>query len=160
MFWLRSVRVLSRVIVIFWSSIAVLTPNDNFWVALVLLSVSEVFSIIIKSYILKPLYRNCRSTCDILQTGFTSQVSTVGWHRLWFLYFSNYKHRYGAICAIKRLIIPGKCYVVGQDVLYFGFRKGTLGRHVVNSYHLVSVNEGGVYSHKFLPSLPVKLSFS
>jgi len=61
------------------------------------------------------------------------------------------------ICAIKRLIIPGKCHVVGQDVLYFGFHKGTLGRHVVNSYHLVSINEGGVYSHKFFPSLPVKL---
>lgn len=51
------------------------------------------------------------------------------------------------ISAIKRLIIPGKCDVVLQDVLYFGFRKGTLGRHVVNSYHLVSINERGVYSH-------------
>ena len=48
------------------------------------------------------------------------------------------------ICAIKRLIILGKCYIVGQDVVYFGFRKGTLGRHVVNSYHLVTINEGGV----------------
>ena len=37
------------------------------------------------------------------------------------------------ICAIKRLIIPGKCYVVG-------FHKGTLGRHVVNSYNLVSIS--------------------
>lgn len=64
------------------------------------------------------------------------------------------------ICSIKRLIIPGKCYVVGQDVLYFGFRKGTLGRRVVNSYHLLSINEGGVYSHKFIPSLPLKLSCS
>lgn len=64
------------------------------------------------------------------------------------------------ICAIKRLVIPGKYYVVGQGVLYFGFRKGTLGRHVVNSYHFVSINEGGVYSHKFLPSLTLKLSCS
>jgi len=153
MFWLRIVRVLSSLTLIFWSSIVVLTPNDNFWVVLVLLSVSEVFIIITKSYVPKPLYRNCRSTCDISQTGFTSQVSTVGWLRLWFLYFSNYKHRYGAHFSIKRLIIRGKCYVDG-------FHKGTLGRHVVNSCHLVSVNERGVYSHKFLPSLPLKLSCS
>ena len=32
MFWLRSVTVLSDVAVIFFSSIVVLTPNDNFWV--------------------------------------------------------------------------------------------------------------------------------
>ena len=56
------------------------------------------------------------------------------------------------ICAIKRLIIPGKCHVVGQDVLYFGFHKGTLGRHVVNSYLSM---KGGFIHTNFSPPYPL-----
>jgi len=54
------------------------------------------------------------------------------------------------ISAIKRLIIPWKMLRIWTGCTVFWFSYGNVGRHV-NSYHLVSLNEGGVYSHKFLP---------
>jgi len=42
MFQLRSVPVLSDVVVTFLSSITVLTPNDNFWIVPLLHSVSDI----------------------------------------------------------------------------------------------------------------------
>ena len=74
LFWLRIVPVLSDLIVMFLSSIVVLTPSSNFWVVLLLQSVSDM---LLQAYHNNKCYCKIRSTDNTVASTNTSATSAA-----------------------------------------------------------------------------------